>query len=32
AMTAAAWAVVVIPLVWGVWITLTKAAVLFHGG
>ncbi len=29
-MTAAAWAVVVLPLAWGVWITLTKAAVLFH--
>jgi len=31
-MTAIAWAVVVLPLAWGVWITLTKAAVLFHGG
>ena len=29
-MTALAWAVVVLPLAWGVWITLTKAAVLFH--
>ncbi|HDS1734121.1 MULTISPECIES: OFA family MFS transporter [Pseudomonas] len=25
-----AWAVVVIPLAWGVWITLQKTAVLFH--
>ncbi|KXG82984.1 OFA family MFS transporter [Pseudomonas mosselii] len=25
-----AWAVVVIPLTWGVWITLQKTAVLFH--
>jgi MFS family permease len=32
AMTALAWAVVVLPLCWGVWITLTKAAILFHGG
>jgi MFS family permease len=32
AMTALAWAVVGLPLLWGVWITLTKAAVLFHGG
>jgi MFS family permease len=31
-MTAIAWAIVVLPLAWGVWITLTKAAVLFHGG
>ena len=29
-MTAIAWALVVLPLAWGVWITLTKAAVLFH--
>ena len=29
-MTALAWAVVVIPLLWGVWVTLTKAAALFH--
>ena len=32
AITAVGWAVVVLPLCWGVWITLTKAAVLFHGG
>lgn len=25
-----AWAVVVVPLAWGVWITLQKTAVLFH--
>ncbi|NIF17318.1 OFA family MFS transporter [Pantoea sp. Cy-639] len=25
-----AWAVVVIPLAWGVWVTLQKTAVLFH--
>ena len=25
-----AWAVVVIPLAWGIWITLQKTAVLFH--
>ena len=30
ATTALAWAVVVIPLIWGVWVTLTKAAALFH--
>jgi hypothetical protein len=30
AMTALAWAVVALPLLWGVWITLTKAATLFH--
>ena len=30
AMTALAWAVVVLPLLWGVWVTLTKAAALFH--
>jgi len=29
-MTAIAWAVVVIPLLWGVWVTLTKAAALFR--
>ncbi|WP_441295762.1 MFS transporter small subunit, partial [Pseudomonas monteilii] len=25
-----AWAVVVVPLAWGVWVTLQKTAVLFH--
>jgi hypothetical protein len=30
AMTALAWAVVVLPLAWGVWMTLTKAIALFH--
>jgi MFS family permease len=30
AMTVLAWAVVGIPLLWGVWVTLTKAAALFH--
>ena len=30
AITALAWAAVVIPLLWGVWVTLTKAAALFH--
>ena len=30
AATAAAWAVVAVPLLWGVWVTLTKAAALFH--
>ncbi|WP_296266450.1 OFA family MFS transporter [Pseudomonas sp. UBA6562] len=29
-LVALAWAVVVIPLAWGVWITLQKTAVLFH--
>ena len=29
-MTALAWAVVAIPLLWGVWMTLTKAIALFH--
>jgi hypothetical protein len=29
-MTALGWAVVVLPLAWGVWVTLTKAAALFH--
>jgi MFS family permease len=32
AMTALAWAVVVLPLAWGVWTILTTAAVLFHAG
>ena len=31
-MTLAAWAVVGIPLLWGVWVTLTKAVTLFHQG
>ncbi|MGZ3273837.1 MAG: OFA family MFS transporter [Caulobacteraceae bacterium] len=30
AMTALAWAAVGLPLLWGVWVTLTKAAALFH--
>ena len=30
AITLAAWAVVGLPLLWGVWMTLTKAIVLFH--
>ena len=30
AMTAVAWAVVGLPLLWGVWVTLTKAITLFH--
>jgi hypothetical protein len=29
-MTVLAWAVVGLPLLWGVWVTLTKAAALFH--
>jgi MFS family permease len=29
-MTFVAWAVVGLPLLWGVWVTLTKAAALFH--
>jgi MFS family permease len=29
-MTLLAWAVVGLPLLWGVWVTLTKAAALFH--
>jgi MFS family permease len=31
-MTLLAWAVVGLPLLWGVWVTLTKAATLFHLG
>jgi hypothetical protein len=31
-VTLAAWAVVGLPLLWGVWVTLTKAATLFHQG
>jgi hypothetical protein len=30
ALVIAAWACVVIPLAWGVWITLQKVMVLFH--
>jgi MFS family permease len=30
--TALAWAVVGVPLAWGVWVTLEKAATLFHQG
>jgi MFS family permease len=30
AATALAWAVVVLPLLWGVWMTLTKTFALFH--
>ena len=29
-VTLLAWAVVGLPLLWGVWVTLTKAAALFH--
>ena len=29
-VTALAWAPVIIPLLWGVWMTLAKVAVLFH--
>ncbi|HEY4031052.1 MAG TPA: OFA family MFS transporter [Caulobacteraceae bacterium] len=32
AITALAWAAVGIPLLWGVWVTLTKAITLFHQG
>jgi hypothetical protein len=28
--TALAWAVVVLPIAWAVWMTLTKVVVLFH--
>jgi MFS family permease len=31
-VTLLAWAVVGLPLLWGVWVTLTKAATLFHQG
>jgi MFS family permease len=31
-VTLLAWAVVGVPLLWGVWITLTTAATLFHQG
>jgi len=30
ALVLLAWAVVVVPLAWGVWVTLQKTAVLFH--
>src|SRR6185437_2155957 len=31
-LTLAAWAVVGVPLLWGVWVTITKAVTLFHQG
>jgi MFS family permease len=31
-MTLLAWAVVGVPLLWGVWVTITKAVTLFHQG
>jgi len=31
-MTLLAWAAVGLPLLWGVWVTLTKAVTLFHQG